>query len=73
MTFRAVIFDWRGTLVTALPERRWVEAALALLGREASSAEVSEIVAAIAGATARSIAWTPRASTPTRGSTDGRT
>ncbi len=29
VTFGAVIFDWRGTLVSSLSERRWVQEALA--------------------------------------------
>jgi len=32
-TFHAVIFDWRGTLVSGVSERRWVHEALALLDR----------------------------------------
>jgi len=44
---RAVLFDWRGTLVTTLGERDWVEQALLALGRERSRAFVDGIVAAI--------------------------
>ncbi len=47
MTFRGVIFDWRGTLVSSLSERRWVEEALALMGRESDNATVDSILAAI--------------------------
>jgi len=45
MTFRAVIFDWRGTLVSNLSEREWVQEALSLLGREADTETVDEVVA----------------------------
>lgn len=47
MTFRAVIFDWRGTLVSSLSERQWVQEALLLLGREADRRTVEDVVAAI--------------------------
>jgi len=47
VNFRAVIFDWRGTLVSSLSEREWVQEALKLLGREASAETVDEILAAI--------------------------
>lgn len=41
--FRAVILDWRGTLVTTLTDERWVELALDRAGREqSSSADVVE-------------------------------
>ncbi len=41
---RAVVFDWRGTLVTTLSERAWVEEALRLVGRARA---VEEVLAAI--------------------------
>jgi FMN phosphatase YigB (HAD superfamily) len=44
---RAVLFDWRGTLVVDLTDAEWVERALALLGREPDGAVVEEVVAAI--------------------------
>lgn len=47
MTFRAVIFDWRGTLVSSLSEREWVLEALSLLSREAGTETVDEILALI--------------------------
>jgi len=42
-----VIFDWRGTLVSSLSERQWVQEALALLGREADPRTVEDVLAAI--------------------------
>lgn len=42
---RAVIFDWRGTLVTTLSATDWVRNALILLGRDADGAVIAEIVA----------------------------
>ncbi len=45
--FRAVIFDWRGTLVTTLTEHAWVHAALARLHRDTHPAQINELVAAI--------------------------
>jgi len=45
--FRAVIFDWRGTLVTTLTEHAWVQAALARLHRDTHPAQINELVAAI--------------------------
>jgi FMN phosphatase YigB (HAD superfamily) len=47
MTFHAVIFDRRGTLVSGLSERRWVHKALALLEREADPEAVVAVLAAI--------------------------
>lgn len=47
MPIRAVLFDWRGTLVTTLGERDWVEQALLALGRERSRAVIDGVVAAI--------------------------
>jgi HAD superfamily hydrolase (TIGR01509 family) len=44
----AVIFDWRGTMVTTLTESEWVEHALVSLGREASPGAIESIVSAIA-------------------------
>ena len=50
----AVLFDWRGTLALGLTEERWVELALARLGRSHSSADVrtvlDELESAAAGA-----------------------
>lgn len=39
MAFRAVIFDWRGTLVTTMTEREWVDRALADAGMPANAAD----------------------------------
>lgn len=50
MTFRAVIFDWRGTLVCGLSERRWVHEALSLLGRDTGAQTVEAILSAISAA-----------------------
>lgn len=47
VTFRVVIFDWRGTLVSSLSERQWVQEALLLLAREADARTVEQVVAAI--------------------------
>jgi FMN phosphatase YigB (HAD superfamily) len=40
MAFRAVLFDWRGTLVTTLTEVQWIHEALRRLGRSTSGAEI---------------------------------
>jgi FMN phosphatase YigB (HAD superfamily) len=48
--FRAVLFDWRGTLVTTLSPEGWVAAALKQLGRDHDDEIVGEIWAAIASA-----------------------
>lgn len=45
----AVVFDWRGTLVTTLDEEGWVRAALRELGRDDPPAEVWRRIAAAAG------------------------
>jgi HAD superfamily hydrolase (TIGR01509 family) len=45
-----VIFDWRGTLVTTLSDREWVEAALREVGRHPAAGSVDDIVAAIRSA-----------------------
>jgi FMN phosphatase YigB (HAD superfamily) len=47
---RAVLFDWRGTLVTTLDERRWVEEALRAVGRRPAPDVVDGVVSAIAAA-----------------------
>jgi FMN phosphatase YigB (HAD superfamily) len=47
---RAVLFDWRGTLVVDLTDVEWVERALTALGREADGAAVEGIASAIARA-----------------------
>lgn len=44
---RAVLFDWRGTLVVNLTDVEWVERALTVLGREPDRAAVDGIVTAI--------------------------
>lgn len=43
----AVIFDWRGTMVTTPTESEWVEQALLAIGRDASRASVQGVVSAI--------------------------
>ena len=48
--FRAVLFDWRGTLVDDPPDEWWVRAALSRVGRTAADAEVAAWCAALAGA-----------------------
>lgn len=50
MTIRAVIFDWRGTLVTTLTEHEWIREALTTVGRPADGAEVERVLEAIATA-----------------------
>jgi FMN phosphatase YigB (HAD superfamily) len=40
MAFRAVLFDWRGTLATTLTDVEWIHEALRRLGRRASGAEI---------------------------------
>ncbi|MGV8966854.1 MAG: HAD family hydrolase [Cellulomonas sp.] len=50
MTFRAVILDWRGTLVTTLSDEDWVREALLLVGRESDPDSVSRIVTSIRAA-----------------------
>lgn len=47
---RAVLFDWRGTLVVDLTDVEWVARALTAVGREADDAAVERIVATIAPA-----------------------
>lgn len=50
MSFQAVIFDWRGTLVATPSEEAWLQQALALAGRASSAAHVSDVLAAIRAA-----------------------
>lgn len=47
---QAVVFDWRGTLVTTLAADAWVGEALALLGRDADADSVAHVLTAIAHA-----------------------
>jgi putative hydrolase of the HAD superfamily len=47
---RAVVFDWRGTLVTTLTADEWVGEALALLGRSQDGDTVAQVLTAIAHA-----------------------
>jgi FMN phosphatase YigB (HAD superfamily) len=47
VTFSALIFDWRGTLVTTLSWRQWAEEGLRRAGRECSPARVEELVWAL--------------------------
>lgn len=50
MAFSAVIFDWRGTLVTTLSRAQWAHAALRQAGRESSPAAVADLVHALEAA-----------------------
>ena len=47
MSFQAVIFDWRGTLVTGLSKQDWIRQAFALIGRDTDVDEVSRTLSAI--------------------------
>lgn len=47
MTFRAVIFDWRGTLVTTLSDQEWVREALLLVGRDSDPDGVNRVLTSI--------------------------
>lgn len=47
---RAVLFDWRGTLVTTLTEHEWIQTALVATGRGAEPADVAKILKAIVAA-----------------------
>jgi len=49
MSFRAVLFDWRGTLVTTLDEEAWATEALRRLGRDDDPALLAGGLATIAG------------------------
>lgn len=46
----AVVFDWRGTLVTTLDTEHWIVAALELLGRNRDAAAVARVLTAISRA-----------------------
>jgi FMN phosphatase YigB (HAD superfamily) len=48
MTFRAVLFDWRGTLVTTLDEDAWAAEALRRLGRDDEAAPLAEALRSVA-------------------------
>jgi HAD superfamily hydrolase (TIGR01509 family) len=48
MSFRAVLLDWRGTLVTTLDERAWATEALRRLGRDDDPAPLADALAKIA-------------------------
>src|SRR4051795_4954160 len=48
MTFRAVLFDWRGTLATTLDEQAWATEALRRLGRDDDAAALAARLATIA-------------------------
>lgn len=47
VTTRAVLFDWRGTLVTSPGDQWWVREALVGLGRPADQGEVARVLSAI--------------------------
>jgi FMN phosphatase YigB (HAD superfamily) len=48
--FRAVLFDWRGTLVATSTLQEWIREALRRLGRPARNGEVGELAALLDGA-----------------------
>jgi FMN phosphatase YigB (HAD superfamily) len=50
MAFRAVLFDWRGTLATTLTEEEWVHEALRRLERRASAAAIETTASLLRGA-----------------------
>lgn len=50
MSFRAVIFEWRGTLAATLTEHTWVREALKLLRRPATDAQIELVLEAIRAA-----------------------
>ena len=50
MTFRTVLFDWRGTLVVTPPEEAWVGQALQRLGRDSSVGAVQSVLSALVDA-----------------------
>jgi FMN phosphatase YigB (HAD superfamily) len=57
---RAVLFDWRGTLVVTLEDEQWVERALRLARRPVQDHDVGRIVASVRTAkeaVKRQIAW----------------
>jgi len=47
VSFRGVIFDWRGTLVTTLSWSDWARHALQAAGRDEGDAHVRDVVAAL--------------------------
>ena len=47
MTFSAVIFDWRGTLVTTPSDQEWVREALRLVGRDSAPDSVKGVLTSI--------------------------
>jgi hypothetical protein len=51
--FDAVLFDWRGTLVTTLTHAEWSAEAMRRIGRPAHEYEVEELAALVAGAEPR--------------------
>lgn len=50
LSIRAVLFDWRGTLVADPQDDWWVRRALTSIGRDPSPAEINEIVRGLAEA-----------------------
>jgi HAD superfamily hydrolase (TIGR01549 family) len=55
--FKAVLFDWRGTLVRTLPELEWVKLALERAGRSGSDQVAAEVLARIEGAPSVATLW----------------
>jgi beta-phosphoglucomutase-like phosphatase (HAD superfamily) len=47
---KAVLFDWRGTLVVTMSESAWIERALQQTGRDSSPDAVARITVALAKA-----------------------
>ncbi len=47
MTFDAVIFDWRGTLVTTLSPANWIRTALGTLSRPSTDGDIQAILSAV--------------------------
>lgn len=47
---QAVVFDWRGTLVTGLDPRSWIREGLRVAGREADEAAIGETLASVVAA-----------------------
>ena len=48
--FEAVLFDWRGTLVTTSTLQEWIREALRRLGRSAEDGEIDELATLLDGA-----------------------
>jgi FMN phosphatase YigB (HAD superfamily) len=51
--FRAVLFDWRGTLAVTMTDTQWVEQAFSRLGRDAGADDIQQVTDAIQDAAAQ--------------------